>query len=457
MTHARNRHAHYYLSLVQDAPDDIAYIQTFYPQLKNAWRTLTNPQLQLDYIWHSKHYQNQQGLWADYEAWLKEGIRLCAAGVVLLEDQWALHNNLGIVQFYQGRSPEALQQLQVALDIAYRTQSDEHIANTLSNMAGIHYANNQWSTALELCQQALPLVTDEDDRIALLNHLSGIYLDLDQSEQALEYAEAALEVVQASGDISGQRLVTLITLGRIHLYHDQPLLAIDYLQQANQEAIEAGDIVTQAACQLELGKVYEHLKDYTTAQKHLRAALVTQEQLNDLKNLSSTLLTLGQILHRLGQRENALAYFERALTISRQLDQPANIAAKLNEIGRIYTDLDQSEQALLVLQEALALNRQVQNDSGISTNLTNLATAYWQLGRKDLCFAHLEEALTNQKGQVTSGIFVTLHNLIMFAEADGNLDLARHYITTLLAIEEAPFYVDVEQYQSWQARLVDTA
>ena len=97
-------------------------------------------------------------------------------------------------------------------------------AVTLNNMAEVYYATGQPGRALELYEQALPLMREVGNRAGeavTLNNMAGVYHATGQPRRALELYEQALLLTREVGDRAGEA-TTLNNMAEVYHATEQP-------------------------------------------------------------------------------------------------------------------------------------------------------------------------------------------------------------------------------------------
>jgi len=125
-------------------------------------------------------------------------------------------NNMALVYRAIGQLDQALALYEQALSIRREVGDRVGEAVTLNNIGEVYKATGQPQRALEICEKALSLTRQGGDRAGeatvLYNMASLLYRHLNQTEDAIVYAEQAITVMQETGlshDAAGDSLEDL--------------------------------------------------------------------------------------------------------------------------------------------------------------------------------------------------------------------------------------------------------
>ena len=186
--------------------------------------------------------------------------------------------------------------------------------------------------------------TSDAVKATLLNNLAGVYLDIGNLAQAVEFLEDVLKIDRSTGDIAAMS----ITINN-------------------------------------LGMVYHALGDRQQALAYLEQALPIHRQVGNRTMEATTLNNIGSVYDALGDKQGALAYYEQALPLFRQVGDKGGEATTLNNIGLVYDALGDKQGALAYYEQALPLLRQVGDRWVESITCYNMAMVYRSKG--DLAMA----------------------------------------------------------------------
>lgn len=305
--------------------------------------------------------------------------------------------DLCVTQYNNDNYPEALEICQEALSL-YRQLNDRRgEARTLTTLGLIYYVLADYEQALDHCQQALPIfqeIEDQEWEARALNYTGLLFhYGLADYEQALVYYEQALSIARKTGDQKREAGI-LRSIGMVHrnLYdYDQ---ALSYLQQAlsMQEDLDShGSAITLKS----FGDIYSYnLSDYSQALGYYEQALPLFRQNHDTDGEAKTLDSIGAVYDDLGDYGQALDYYQQALTIFQEIGLQKSEAVTLDNLGRTYRALDNYELALAHFQQALAIERKIGDLSNEAVTLGNIGKLYQVLSDYEKALDYYQQALS---------------------------------------------------------------
>jgi tetratricopeptide (TPR) repeat protein len=186
---------------------------------------------------------------------------------------------------------------------------------------------NKSTTALEAGLDVARILETRHNQITFFNMLRGMYLTLDQKENALEYLEQALVIAREIGDRKDEKYI-LFCLGTA--YNHTPGKtneAIECFEEALVIAREFGDRKREGHALLGLGQVYMN-QQIDKAYDYFLLALTITHEIGDRKNEGLTLLGFGGLWHSVGEISLAIECFEEALNIFEEIKSPAAIQVR---------------------------------------------------------------------------------------------------------------------------------
>ncbi len=241
-----------------------------------------------------------------------------------------------------------------------------------------HFKANEYTEAIQVWQQALPLFQGSGEikgGINCLGKLGNLYQILGQYQQAIATHQRALGLSKKINFRRGEANA-LNSLGQVCTLLGQYDRAISCYQEA-----------------LEIS----HKVKFRTAEIH-------------------GLNYLGQVHYALGQYQQALDYHKQALTLAKKHDLSFAYAYGLSSMGHTYAALQKSKKAIDFYQQALTLFQAGDYPFPQASCLRNLGLIYQRQG-------NTQEALNY------TNAYLDLARRLNYqvAEANGILDLAEIY------------------------------
>jgi Uncharacterized protein conserved in bacteria len=216
-----------------------------------------------------------------------------------------------------GKYPEALENLEKALEINRSLNAKPGIGDAL-NQLGFVYANlGEYSTAVEKINEAASIMKQENDTTSLAgvyNHL-GIVLQMSgRMEKASEYFNKSLKIYE------------------------------DHKDQINVEALLSN-----------LGTLFFDTKDYVKAKDYLIKALQISREIKDKEREANCLLNLGNAYTLLEMKDDAMLNYKAGLDIARLLDSPDLLWKLIAGMAENYERGKEYDKAIALNDSALEI------------------------------------------------------------------------------------------------------
>jgi tetratricopeptide (TPR) repeat protein len=314
-----------------------------------------------------------------------------------------------------------LKLIEQALEIG-QGQDQRLELETLNNMALVYRATGQPRRALELYEQALPIIREVGDRAGeavTLNNIAEVYRATGQPERALELYEQALPLMREVGDRAGEA-TTLNNMALVYQATGQPQRALELYEQALPLMREVGDRAGEAATLNNMALVYRATGQPKRALELYEQALPLMREVGDRAGEAVTLNNIAEVYRATGQPERALELYEQALPLMREVGDRAGEATTLNNMALVYQATGQPQRALELYEQALPIHREVGDRAGEATTLNNMAGVYYATGQPQRALELYEQALpiTQEVGD-RAGEAATLSNMASVYQATG--------------------------------------
>ena len=169
------------------------------------------------------------------------------------------------------------------------------------------------------------------------------------------------------------------------------VLIVQRMALAAADRLGAADAL--AHVHYDLGHVSGRLRDYQSADLHLRRALGLFIELGDRAGVGQAQHGLALLLSRQDRNAEALEHATEALRLRRAFADSAAVAYSENMVGWIRAHLGGHEEALVHCQRALDLHRESGSRSGVADTLDSIAFIYGRLADYPRAIDHYEQAL----------------------------------------------------------------
>lgn len=204
----------------------------------------------------------------------------------------------------------------------------------------------------ELAVHAACKQEDQSAEGGHLRSLGNAYIDLGETQRAIECYEQALEISREIGDRRSEGN-SLGNLGNAYFFLSDAQRAIKYQEQALEIAHEIGDHRGEGRHLGNLGLAYAYLGETRRAIEYYKQALEIHREIGDRRSVGAHLGNLGEAYTDLGETRQAIEYHKQALEIAREMGDRLFEGLHLANLGEAYTDLGDTARVRDLLTEAL--------------------------------------------------------------------------------------------------------
>lgn len=288
-------------------------------------------------------------------------------------------NDLGSVLTSQGNWSEARACLDEALD---RSVDATDRATTLANLGVWYQAQGRSTEAEEHFQQALEnfrTANAQSNVASVLNNLGVLALDQRRPEEAATHLTEALVIYQSLGD--WPNMVRMV--GNLALLAQESGNAEEALRHYTEAIESVGDLAdarTIAILYNHRALLHADALAWEAAAADLEQSLNHLEQSGDQPTRADVLNNLGTAHRHLGRLDESLACYEQALALAEQLDDRQRIGEITGNLGHLYDLRDDQDAALSLYQTARSLAQQLHDPVMEAVALIGLCTLAWQQG-----------------------------------------------------------------------------
>ena len=338
----------------------------------------------------------------------------------------------GLQLVREGKNLEAVKQFQAS------TTEDPNFALAFSQLAQTYVNLGQDNEADEYSRKAVELSEnlpnqekylivarrDEilknypkaiDDYSSVVNSSPGdadVLFDLGRLQESSGAFDKARELFSRVITLDPKRVDALLAMGRVEIEADNAQVGLEYLNRAQNLAIELGNEEAKAQILQAIGVAYSDLNKQEDALSSYQGSLAIKRRLGLKKGIADSLDTIAATESGLGQTDAAQRDFNEALRVSREIGDKPGTGDILNDFAQFYDDHGQYDQALRLFKEALQLQIEAGDQTNQGLALNNIGNTYLSKGDYDDARSYLLQALTlREKLNVPTDIANTLHNL----------------------------------------------
>ena len=262
-----------------------------------------------------------------------------------------------------------------------------HYLRIAADFAANQYANEE---AVRFLSRALALnVADDDGRYEMLLRREHVYHLLGNRPSQRVDLDALLTLATTLP----QKIDIMLRFVR---YYDEITdldAVIDVSERAKTLAIEANDLVSQAAAIIEQAHAYWHKGDKAQAERYLNEGLELAYATEDEHTVAIALLRLGSLSNSLGQREKAGKCFTEALSIARAIGAETEVCIALANLASLSSYLGQLDEAQKYYEKALKVAQTIGDRSREGTLLNNMGVLHDDQGLYEQAEAYFQQAL----------------------------------------------------------------
>ncbi len=332
-------HRDYYLTLVEENPEDWQRVKQLYPQVIRAWeqQIIFNAPSSV-FIRFTKAtgtYQRRQGLLSDRMSWLTHTLTI-AEGEAALSTIALLCNNIGLVYLSLGDKQQALNFYERALLLFRQIGDRRNEAVALNNIGGVYDELGEKQRALDYYNQALPVRREMGDRsgeATTFNNIGGMYTDLEDGDQALIHFNQALLIFQQNNDRSGEA-TTLNNIGRLYARLGEKERALTFYKKALPIYQQVGDLGGAAITLNNIGRLYAKLGNQQAAITFYNHAISIYQQINDRRGERMVHYHLAIAYKELGGRTEIINELRIVVELGEAIGHP-NVEMNRKELAQV--------------------------------------------------------------------------------------------------------------------------
>ncbi|HET6243530.1 MAG TPA: tetratricopeptide repeat protein, partial [Bacteroidia bacterium] len=284
-------------------------------------------------------------------------------------------------------------------------------------------------------------------RVKLMNDISSKLINIRDYENALKYADDAINLAKKSSSFAKgetQRglqngiALSLHNIGVVYYYQgNYPEALKNYLASLKIRE-EFGDKIGIAGSLGNIGLIYFYQGNYPEALKNHLASLKICEEFGDKKGIANSLNNIGLIYYNKGNYPEALKNYLATLKIREELGDKKGITGCLNNIGNIYYYQGNYPEALKNYLASLKIREELGNKNGIARSLANIGSVYSDQGNYPEALKNFLESLKiDEELGDKKGIAGSLNNIGNIYTNQGNYSEAlKNHLASLKIYEE---------------------
>ena len=355
----------------------------------------------------------------------------------------------GQAQFKLGNLEQALTNLHAARTQASALGNDDIELNALTIIGHVYRNLGEFDTAALHLQQVLERSNEAKHysvQAKALNIYAGVQHARGEHSPALESLQRALAIRRRNHEYQDQA-ICLINIGVLYTDQGDYPHSLGSLLEARALLRDQVDNPRQEGnCLINLGRVYECLREYDQATSIYKEAFILAQRNADQLIQAMASVNLGAAHKLLEQPEAAMPLFQKALEISQAIGLKQVEIAALDGIGTVQAAFAEFPAALESHREALRISRETGYREQEIESLVNLARVHLASSNPALALELLIEALPLAQSAELQKFVVDTHCLLSEThEALGNVTAALHYHREYHRLERALFSDEAER------------
>jgi signal transduction histidine kinase len=169
--------------------------------------------------------------------------------------------------------------------------------------------------------------------------------------------------------------------------------AIVYYFQSLDAARKLHTLNYEVAALTDLAYVYVNTKQAVRAKEmYLQCAKLSEEE-NDISSVTTAYLNLGAIYNQLKQEDSALFYLDKGLAVAKPYQGKINVSAFYSNIGNVYYEKKEYEKALSYFRLCYSQHVKDSNDADLWIDKLNIADVFIEIKNYDSGYVYAIQAL----------------------------------------------------------------
>ena len=235
--------------------------------------------------------------------------------------------------------------------------------------------------------------TTDIENIDLQNQIASVYMEQDNSEQAISYSESALETSDKVGYIRGKG-AALNNLASINLSLRRPTEALNYSNQAIIISDNIKDKKVKAKALQNLANASLHVGEKDSAIVNLKKALTIYNILDDSLNIGIIFSDMGEAYTYLNDTPKMVTSYVHALEIFEKLGDKERVALIYLNLGSVYSNiLGEYKKAIEYGYKALDIYNELGDEVKKTYCYLIIGSAHEYLGNLDKALEHYSKSL----------------------------------------------------------------
>jgi tetratricopeptide (TPR) repeat protein len=289
---------------------------------------------------------------------------------------------------------QALVMGQIAEELADAMADDEARAVALWTQADAYNYLDENDSAVRCYERAAVFFGAADRPLEAARTCIGkvaALTSLGRTDEAQALAERSRDEFEHAGDMLSQAKIDM-NLGNLHSHQGRYAQAVEYYRRATEAFQSLGDTIYSAINQVNQANALTELDDFRSAEEHYRRAKSVFEAAGLRTAVASVDHDLAFLQRLRGDYTEAFRTFERARDMFSDLDIQSNLAMTDLEESDLLLDLNMPEAALRLAEKAEQAFDKMNMPAERARAISNQGVALARLRKPDAAFPMLDQA-----------------------------------------------------------------
>ncbi|MBI1288505.1 MAG: tetratricopeptide repeat protein [Flavobacteriales bacterium] len=224
-------------------------------------------------------------------------------------------SDLGVIRMYQGRYSDALEMFHEAVSICEELKDSVCMAENYNYFASVHHAQKDYGIAIKYYLKSLELRKGLDDSVALgvlYNNLGTLYADQNDLKHALDYHGRSMAIWESLHDTSWIA-VSLRHIGYCRELQGKVDEALGSYLKSYELSMRKGTRMNVIRASMPVGNLYLKMGDPKNALEWCKRAYLLSMEESNLYGIQESCLCLSQVYDGLHRSAEALDFYRRSI------------------------------------------------------------------------------------------------------------------------------------------------
>lgn len=274
--------------------------------------------------------------------------------------QATVYNNLGLLFQAKHKYEEAKKYFEISKKLSANEKDFFGKAITLFNIAEMDFGRRRYDSAVNNfieSAEAFKKAKKVKNEITCTIKIGDVYFQKRNYKDALNYYLISLKKLEKIGKeklkIFSKKLINIendefiILWNKIaNTYEENNELenALEYQNKILKIMEKENNRVELARKYLELGIIYENLKDYKNGILNMEKSLILLEEIKEIKGIIALNLNLGRIYKKNGNQGKAKLFYEKALNNAKKVKDKQGIQNAYEALEKLHSIVNNNEE-----------------------------------------------------------------------------------------------------------------